>query len=93
MKSKCCGIRCRVRVRVEEMSQTVQTASTVHVSHMSSSNIQPNQLGLPGMLYMKDPRLVLALSTVYQESPSHGVEHYSSRHLGFDGQGAIDADR
>ena len=65
----------------EEMSHTVQKASAVHVSRMSSCNIHPNQLGLPARLYIEDPPF------------SHGIEHHSSRHRGFDGEGAVDADR
>eukprot|EP00964_Phaeocystis_antarctica_P023624 scaffold13193_cov60-Phaeocystis_antarctica.AAC.2 len=38
-------------------------------------------LSRPARLYLEDP------------PPSHGVEHHSTRHLRFDSQGAIDADR
>ena len=66
---------------LEEMSQRVQKESTLHPICRSSSNVQPNQLDCPARLYLKDP------------PRSHGVEHHSSRHLRFDGQGAVDADR
>jgi len=66
---------------MDEMPQRVQKANTLHRRCISSCNVQPNQLGRPARLYLKDP------------PRSHGVEHHSSRHLRFDGQGAADADR
>jgi hypothetical protein len=48
---------------------------------ISSCNVQPNQLGRPARLYLKDP------------APTLGIEHHTSRHLRLDGQGAVDADR
>jgi hypothetical protein len=65
---------------MEEISQRVQKASSLHRS-ISSCNVQPNQLGHPSRLYLKDL------------APTLGIEHHTSRHLRLDGQGAADADR
>ena len=56
-------------------------ANTLHHRCRSSCNVQPSQLDRPTSLYLNDP------------PRSHGIEHHSPRHLRFDGQGAVDADR
>ena len=66
---------------MDEMPQRVQKANTLHQKCISSCNVQPNQLGRPARLYLKDP------------APTLGIEHHTSRHLRLDGQGAVDADR
>ena len=69
-----------IRGKLEEMSQRVQKASSLH-RNISSGNVQPDQLGRPARLYHKDP------------APTLGIEHHASGNLRLDGHGAVDADR
>ena len=54
--------------------------TTILVSYESTRNIQPNQLGRPAMLDKKDA------------SPTFSIKHHATRHLGFNGHVAVDAD-
>ena len=54
--------------------------ATAAALSQSSCNVQPNQLDRPARLYGKGPL------------PWRGNEHHSTRHLRFNGQGAVDAD-
>ena len=79
-------VRVRARVGVEVgvgvgVGVGVRSTAEYRAYGASSCDMQPNQLGRPARLYNKDPPF------------SHGIEHHSSRHLGFDGQGTVDADR
>lgn len=56
------------------------TVIVISVSYESTRNIQPNQLGRPAILDKKDA------------SPTFSIKHHATRHLGFNGHVAVDAD-